>query len=436
MDPRYRLTTGVNRRRLQLEARRAAKPSVVLIFGVVLAIVILAYFLIHISPTIGRTTYEIRVAVPTAFGVFEGFDDVRFRGVPAGTISAIERDGARIILRAEIRKEYGPVYRDARLELRPITPLNDVYLDIVDPGTPSSGRATTSTVLPERQTTTSVTVPDVLDSLTADARRNAYRLLDQLGNGMDDGGVKLQQAFVQLAPFLRQAGVLSRSIAQRAQQTKTLVHNTSLLTATLADRDAELRRLVASGAVTFAGLQQSSPDLDATLRELGPTFTQLRSSLGAVRGVVDNVDAGLRSVYPVADALPGGLTALRRLADDLDPAVAALQRPIRDLAGNGWLDGVHDLGLQLRPAAAGLRGQIPTYDHLTEQLVNCEKGVIGFFQWNNSMAKFGDQNGPVPRGNLAFGLPSPGFNTPARQPEAGCTPGLPPSGAVKPEDLH
>ena len=39
----------------------------------------------------GRKTYEVRFKVDNVFGIFEGFDDVRFRGVPAGTIEKIEQ---------------------------------------------------------------------------------------------------------------------------------------------------------------------------------------------------------------------------------------------------------------------------------------------------------------------------------------------------------
>jgi len=58
---------------------------------------------------------------------------------------------------------------------------------------------------------------------------------------------------------------------------------------------------------------------------------------------------------------------------------------------------------------------VPTVSRLTQRLVDCENGVIRFFQWNASMSKFGDQNAAVPRGNLAFGVPDGGApNEPRR----------------------
>lgn len=435
-DPRDRLSEGVTRSRLATEFKRAIRPSAVSALSAGLALVIVGYLVLNISAIFGRSTYEVKFAVNQDFGVFAGFDDVRFRGVPAGTITKVERDGARLILVAEIRKDKGVVFQDATAQIRPITPLNDVYLDIVDPGTPASGRADPATPLNESQTATSVTVPDVLNIFDADVRQSTRTLLDQLGNGMDDGGARLRGAFIALGPFLREAGDLTRQVSLRESTTKRLIHNTTLLTSELGDRDVELKRLVKTGAATVGTLQQGSGDLDRTLREVGPTFTELQSSLAAVRGVVDDVDTGLSSLNPVADRLPAALASVRSLNRTLSPAVAKLQSPVKSLVPFvAQLSAVTD---RLRPIATELRPQTPTVSRLTQRLIDCEDGVIGFFQWNASLTKFGDKNGPVPRGNLAFGVPAVGLGDaePVRQPEKACTPGPVIRGAANPEDGH
>jgi virulence factor Mce-like protein len=436
IDPRNRLSEGVNRKRLVQEGKRAVAPTAVWLLGGVVTLVALGFLIINISNVFGRSTYDVRFTASTAFGVFEGFDDVRFRGVPAGTISKIERDGDKIVLVARIREKYGPIYKDASAQLRPITPLNDVYLDITDPGTPSAGKADPKVALPQDQLETSVSVPDVLDGLTLDARVGAYRLLDNLGNGLDDGGVKLRQAFVALAPLVTQAGQLADQVAHREQVTRRLVHNTSVLLDELGSRDTQLKRLVTSGAATLGTLQEGSADLDATLREIGPTFATLRSSLASVRGVVDDVDDGVQSLYPVADRLPQGMESVRRLSAALEPALASLQRPAREFPR--WLKAVEVLSNPAsRIGTSLLNGQIPPYARLTQNLIDCEPDVRGFWNWNTSLTKFGDALGPAPRGNLAFGLPAASTET-VRQPPPNCVQGPPTIGGrpVQPEDLH
>jgi ABC-type transporter Mla subunit MlaD len=354
--------------------------------------------------------------------------------VPAGTIGKVERHGTQLVIVATIRSKYGPIYRNAHAQLRPITPLNDVYLDVTDPGTPSAGPAVATQPLPETQTTTSVTVPDVLDGLTADARINAYRLLDNLGNGLSDGGLKLRQAFVQLGPLLQDAGVLTREVALHRYETERLIHNTAVLARTLATREGQLRRLVSTGAATFGALQQSSGDLDATLAQLAPTVEQLQSTLVSVRGALGTVDTGLSSLIPVADRLPGGLHDLRDLADVLGPAARRLQPAATSMTP--FVQRVRELLGPTSQITSGLLPQTPIVNRTATDLVKCKSGVIDFFQWNASLTKMGDTTGgPVPRGNLAFGIPSP---TPQvlRDPAPSCAPGAVERYVIQPKDEH
>lgn len=434
-DPRKRITEGVTRSRLKTEARRASGPSVFFLAGLATALVIAAYLFTSISEVFGRDTYEVRFTVNQDYGVFEGFDDVRFRGVPAGTITKVEREGARLIVVATIRKDRGVVYQNAKAQIRPITPLNDVYLDIVDPGTPEAGRAQADEPLDEKQTETSVTVPDVLNIFDADVRDSTARVLDDLGNGMEDGGAKLRDSFVALGPFLRQASTLTDQVAAREAATKRLVSNAAILTTELGRRETELKRLVETGAATVGTLGEERDGLDRTLTELGPTVTELKASLASVRGVVSDVDTGVRSLYPVADKLDKALTSLRSLDSTLAPAISSLRGPVRSLVP--WVKQLDRVANRLTPTARALRPQVPTLNRLTQRLVDCREGVIGFFQWNTSLSKFGDQNAPIPRGNLAIGAPAVGLpGEPLRQPIQSCAPGLPPRGVPTKEDLH
>jgi len=428
IDPRERLTEGVTRERLKMEGKRSIKPTLFFGLGLLVALLIGAFLITRISETFGHKTRTVRFAAPTAFGIFEGFDDVRYRGVPAGTITKIERRGTQIVLVAKIRNEFGPVFKDARVELRPITPLNDEYLDIVDQGTERAGPADPDVPLPQSQMKTSVSVPEVFDTFKSDERKAFNVLLDQLGNGAADRGEALRAAFVQLVPFLEGAGKLTQQIALRRTATKRLIHNTSILTDELGNRETALRRLVKSGAATLGTLQQGSSDLDQTLKELGPTFTELRSSLASVRGVLGDVDTGLRSLNPVADELPGGLTALRKLNRDLVPTLRSLRTGVPPMTE--FVVSLTKVFRNLTGASQALRPQVPVVNKVTRDLVTCERGVIGFMHWNASLTKFGDYIAPVPRGNLAIGVPSISSRSPLREPHKGCTPGTPERGVI------
>jgi hypothetical protein len=74
---------------------------------------------------------------------------------------------------------------------------------------------------------------------------------------------------------------------------------------------------------------------------------------------------------------------------------------------------------------------VPALSKLIADLAGCRTGVQGFFEWNPSLAKYGDERGQSPRGNVALGAQSSGVLTdPFEQAEPACTPGKPIGGSV------
>jgi ABC-type transporter Mla subunit MlaD len=352
-----------------------------------------------------------------------GLDQVRFKGIPAGTITNVKLVGGHPVVTAQIQHQYGPIYQNAQAELRPNTALQDMYLDIVDRGTPSAGRAQYAQPLRDTQTSVTVNIDDVLNTFRSDQRVQLRRLLDALGNGMRDRGAALRTAFVELVPLLRVAGRMSNQLAQRAPVMARLVHNMALLTTELGRRQSQIRTLLYAGSAVLTTTQNSSSNLAATLHQMPPTMSAIQSSFGALRGVLPRVNTAVQSLYPVAAALPGALVAIRRLSAVADPAVQALQSPVGQLVP--FARALVPLSSNLYRAIAALLPQLGTINHTSTDLVRCEKGIQGFFQWDASMSKFGDIRGPVPRGNLVLGA-----GTPNESPPQACTPGRPIGGAV------
>jgi virulence factor Mce-like protein len=436
IEVRDRRSERINRARLKLEVARAVRPTVVVVLGALVGLACAFYIVVHVSKTLLSNTYEVRFAVNDATGVVGGLDDVRIKGIPAGTISGVQMVGTRAVLTAKIQSKYGRIYRDARAQLRPNTALQDMYLDIVDRGTAAAGRATRANPLPEDQTSTAVNVDEVLGVFGAGTRARLRALLDNLGNGLRDRGAALRTAFAQLAPFVRTAGAISQQLAERSPLTRELIHNTAVLTTELGRRQRQLRVLLDAGSSTVTALQAGSGDLSATLRELPPTLSAIDSSLAAVRGVLPGVNGAARSLYPVAGQLPGALGAVRRLSASANPALHALQEPVGRLVPLAQT--LVPLSANLDNAIRTLLPQVGTINHTTSDLAACQKGIQGFFQWDASMAKFGDVRGPVPRGNVVLGAQSSGvLASPSEFAPAACTPGQPIGGRVPtPADKH
>jgi phospholipid/cholesterol/gamma-HCH transport system substrate-binding protein len=293
-----------------------------------------------------------------------------------------------------------------------------------------------SDILPRQRTDAPVNIDEVLDTFQPQARARLHTLLDNLGNGMADRGRSLRAIFVQLVPFLQGAGQIANQLAVRDRIVKGLVHNTSVLTQELGDREQQLRTLMTEGGQTLSALQQSSPDLNATLRELPPTLQTVRHTFAGVRSTLDDVDGALQALYPVADRLPTSLQDLRSLATTAEPAVDALQKPVTDLVP--FAQELRPLSSNLNRATGALLPQADTVDKVTRDLAICKQPIVNFFQWNSSISKFGDERGSIPRGNLVLGATYSSFlHDPNQIAPQSCAPGKPIGGRPpRPEDMH
>jgi ABC-type transporter Mla subunit MlaD len=363
------------------------------------------------------STYTVRVAVDDAKGVVPGKQVVRFSGIPVGEITGAQLVAGRPVLTLTIKGQYAPLYRDAQLRLRPKTPLDDLYLNIVSRGTPSAGKLTSDHVLPAQRTVVPVDIGKVLDAFGADTRVRLGQATQQLGLGLGDHGNDFRAALVELAPFLRSAQRLTAEMAVRRQQTRRLVHNFRTMMAELGSRDSQLRTLVSAGAQTFGQLAQQDASLTQVIVDFPPALRQLLPAFSALRAAADQLDPAFGRLQGTARALPAGLDALKSFSISALPSLTALERPLAPLTA---------LVTALRPTAAGLQRdfsllapQAPRLDRVTAEVVPCELAVQKFFANTLSLMKFYDAHGLVARGQTINGL------DPNQSAAASCAPGGP-----------
>lgn len=407
IEVRERVTERINRQRLKLEARRSGRPVVVIAIGLLIAFACWSVIFKNVGRQVYSSTNTVSFAVGDAAGVIpSGRQEARFKGVPAGVIDEVELVGGRPVITVKLYAEFGDIYRDARAALRPNTALEDMYLDILDRGSPSAGIATADEPLAPSQTRIGVQPEDVLDTFSPDVRANVSSALRELGGGLDGRGELLRASLVELRPFLDVATRLADQLRRRGRLMRRLVHDTAELTGELARRERALRRLTTEGGATLRTLEASGTNLDATLAELPSTLAAVDSSFGAVRRVLPEVDRALTALRPVVDELPQGLRAIRDLNGTARPAVRALQRPVRSLVP--LTDVLRPLSADLRQAITRLRPQVGAIDHATESVAGCSTALQGFFQWTPSVVKWGDARGLSIRGDVVVSASSGG----------------------------
>lgn len=417
---------ALDRDRLRLEIRRAAKPFAVTLVFVAGALAASSVILGNIGiPAPWSDTYKTQVAIDDAAGVVAGKQGVRLAGLEVGRITELELRDGRAVATIELSDDGGPIYRDARLRLRPETPVDDIYLDIEDRGTSAAGALGEDDVLPAERTRTAVDIGRVVNVFNADTRTRVEQAIDGYGRGLGDHGDEFRNALAQLAPFLEAAKTLTSQTARRREQTRRLIHNFRLMTEELALRERDLRRLVSGGAGAFGALGREQDGVQQTLAELPPTMRQLQTTFTTLRAAADELEPAFDALQPVASSLPDGLDGLREFAVAAAPAFAALRRPLpslRTLAGD-----LRPTADSLRAAFAELAPVPGRFDRVTKLVEPCEPALAKFFHNTNSLGKFADENSVILRGQSVVGFNTAGgvADDPNQTAAPSCAPGGP-----------
>lgn len=394
-----------NSDRLVLELKRGFRPFLILLalvgFGAVAA-----WYVFHKQEAQWpwQATRKYQVAFQDVKGVRPGQQQVRIAGVKVGLISKARIQGRNAVLTLSLDDEYGKLYKNARLRLRPVTPLQDMYVSIDARGTRSAGELGKDDVLGMQRTDSPVDISRVLNTFDTDTRGRLAALTDDFGEGVGGHGAELRRAFAALAPFLRTADRLAGAMTDRKREIARVVDNLGRLTAAVNTRDRQLTQLVRDGHGTVAELAAHDQTLAATLAELPRTMSAMRSSFATLRDAQTEVDPALASLRPVAAKLESGLQALEGLSEDATPSLTALRPAAKDL---------RPLATSLPPTATALKDALtqlaptaPRLDRASADLVPCRLTTTKFFQWTLSVLKFYDENGAWPRGELVLGTPA------------------------------
>ena len=356
--------------------------------------------------------------MPNAHGVVPG-DDVRIAGVPVGRIMSIKLNGTTPILVVQIDSKYAPVYANARAQLRPNTPLEDMYLDIVSRGSRSAARLGARSILAAERTEAPVDIGVVLDVFNSDVRPHMATALTQLAAGLKDHGQQLEETLTDLAPVLRSVRGLTIEMSERQALTSALVHNLKVMTQTLARRDSQLTGLIHNAGATFQTVGANASSLEQLLPELSRTLLDLPPAFAEVRAASQALEPATTAMLPVAGALPDGLSALQRFATVEEPAAQALRTTVPGLTT--LLSDTIPVSDNLVAAFPILRSDTPPLSRVMKAVVPCEPAVNDYFQSLSSATQFGDTISSYLRESSNVGIGSLGVADPFLTAGASCT---------------
>jgi virulence factor Mce-like protein len=403
-----------NTQRLRLEIRRSAKPFLMYVGIAVAAITGMTIAANNLTFQRPWQKYdEVKVSFADAKGIFPKGHQVRIKGVKVGVVKKAELENGKAVLTLSIEDKYGPIYKNAQMRIRPVTPLDDLYVNITDRGTPAAGKTDKNYVIAQSNTVTPVDISRVLDTFDADSRERMTILLSELGKALPDGGRKLRASFNELAPFLTVAKEATTVLNRRREDVKQLVTNFGSLSAALAKRDDQLQRFVSAGNTSLGELAANDRQLGATFAEISALLPVMRQTFASVQGLSGKLDPALQDLKPVTESLDSGLAALQKFGKTATPALSALRPAVRSL--RGMAGQLNPTARSLSVAFSRLQPQVPDYDQITKLVDGCTVRLNRFFGNTMSVLKFGDANGAYPRADETVDFDNsglaPGLNT-------------------------
>ena len=364
--------------------------------------------------------YEVRAEFASAQAVTPGQGQtLTVSGVNVGEVSDVRlREGRALVTLSVERDRLPAVFRDARMTLRPKTPLNDMTVQL-DPGHPRSGRLGEDDVVQVARTTPNVNLDEILAALDRDTRDYLTTFITAGGRGLRGRGPDLRALLKATAPTLRQTRRVTGAINGRHRELRRLVDALETLTGTVAGHDRSLVDLVSGSEATFSALARRERALRASLRRLPGTLAQADATVERLRPLAREIGPAARELRPAVRALRPALHGLRPL---VEPGTAQL-RAIRALVREA-----RPLARDLPPLLASLNQQAPdlsravdVLDYVVNELAYNppapHRGYLFWLAWfahnANSMLSVQDANGPFWRGQLITSCGTISGNRPA-----------------------
>jgi phospholipid/cholesterol/gamma-HCH transport system substrate-binding protein len=345
---------------------------------------------------------------------------VNVAGVQVGEIGGVSLEHGRAVVKLNLTSgDLGPVYRNAHLQLRPKTGLNDMAVEMdpgrPDPSLPDRGKLHDGDRLPIENTRPNVNPDQVLAALDADTRRYLEAFVNAGGPGLAGRGADLRRVLRATTPTFAQSRRIAQAVADRRAKVKRLVSNLRLLAHAAASKDRELASLVDASSAVFTTLGNRDADIQAALERLPGTLRATTTALAATRGLAIDGAPALSSLRPVARELAPALVKARPLLREATPVVRDRLRPLVREAT--------PLLAALRPSVERIESVTPPLidvAHVLNRAVNelgynppgSEEGYLFWLAWyihnGNSVLSVEDAHGVAWRGLVMFGCSSIG----------------------------
>lgn len=323
--------------------------------------------------------------------------EVRIAGVTVGRIAEAEvtdEGRARLTISLEPGHE---IYDNARLVLRPKTPLNDMYVEM-NAGGPPAEKLDDGDVLPVANTSNPVQVDEALGHLDDRARAGLTSLLSEADAALASAPAALAGGAAETDETLRQLRPVVEALRTRRATIARLVTATARIGESIGHDDERLGRLATSLDRTLAVIARRDGELSSVLASLPGVSTDLRGATAQLQALSGQLDPTLENVRLAADSLPEALDELTGTAKDIRSTAekaGPVVRALRPVAGD-----LRPFVPHLRSAVTDARAMTVRLDGATSMLVDYLTDLQAFVFNTASVFSLQDANGGILRGQI------------------------------------
>lgn len=283
---------------------------------------------------------------------------IRMGGRDVGQVLRPRVLHGRAVLDMQLDNSVRPLRASTTVRIRPRSAVGVRFVEIT-PG--RRGRALSDgATIPAAQTSSTVQLDTVLDTLDDRRRRQARTVLSELAGGFADRGGELNEVIARTPPVLADTTTGLSALNDSPGATKTFVRGTEAAASAadpvredigrglapeqqtlgaIAARDDALRASLNTAPAAFGAIRTGLGAAEPMLRELGRLGAAAESTLRPAPSTFTRVDAMLATARPGLRATPAVLRLADRataptlgLLERLDPVLPRISRTVRAAA--------------------------------------------------------------------------------------------------------
>lgn len=323
--------------------------------------------------------------------------EVRIAGVSVGEISdASVGDRGKAVLELSIDPQYR-VYDNARLVLRPKSPLNEMYVEL-DPGSEQGKPLSEGQTLPAANSHRPIQVDQVLGHLDGNTREALTSLLSESDTALASAPGKLPGGIDATSRVVTDLKPVVEALQTRKDSLARLVTSLGQISSAVGGNDKRLSEVASSLQTTLRSLNKNSGPLNSTLSQLPDVTDQLTAAMESVQTLSGELDPTLDNLKKASGELPDALDRLTGTVDKVGETVdqaAPVVRKARPVVAD-----LRPLVSDVNAALPDLRASTGRLDHVTGAAVPYLNDLAAFITNTRSVTSLEDANGGILRGLL------------------------------------